>query len=482
MHSPFSAAPAQPQPMPQRHPTFRGQAAGEVVVSMRRASLVALLLPGWPMLVGLGLLGGLVLWQVSGGLPGPAAATLSVPLALATLSALLYWAVTHATPWWFHLAIITNQRVILSQGIVRSAVAAIPLADVQAVEVEQPDWQETLLGYGRVKVASGGGTPITFPMMSRPRAFAEAITGARTTHLPPRRPSPTVADDTLQGLLTRMGQGETLPTMPLLDACLTRDWPLRRANARALPPGETVLGVVSRHWWALARQLGAPLALVAGAGAVALVGVWGHVTAWPVTLALGSAGLAWGLVLYLNFVDDTFVFTTRRIMTVKRRFFIFASDEEFISYDKIQKSEVVSLSLFGRLLRFGAVEIAVSGQSDPLLLDMVPYPSLVYAAVERSRVLAQKRTGVATANRERAEIKEWFAEVLAEMVVATPELRGQPLEDALVRTYGEGMRLVVLSDALVVPGYPPGVVVSQSPSAGSRALRGGDISVMLSRS
>jgi beta-lactam-binding protein with PASTA domain len=71
--------------------------------------------------------------------------------------------------------------------------------------------------------------------------------------------------------------------------------------------------------------------------------------------------------------------------------------------------------------------------------------------------------------------------VLAEMVVTTPELRGQTLEDALVHTYAEGMRLVVLGDTVVLPGYPAGIVVSQSPSAGSRALRGGDISVMLTR-
>ncbi|MBA3826062.1 MAG: PASTA domain-containing protein, partial [Ktedonobacterales bacterium] len=109
------------------------------------------------------------------------------------------------------------------------------------------------------------------------------------------------------------------------------------------------------------------------------------------------------------------------------------------------------------------------------------YPALVHAAVERSRVLAKKRTAVVVANHERSQIKDWFAEVLTEMVVAAPELRGHTLEDALVLTYGEGMRLVVLGDTVVMPGYPSGIVVSQSPSAGSRALRGGDISVMLSR-
>ncbi|MBA3826987.1 MAG: PH domain-containing protein, partial [Ktedonobacterales bacterium] len=275
MHSPISAAPPHPHPLLGRQPTFRGQQADEVVVALRRPALLALLLPGWPLWLGMLLLGGVVLGQTSGGLPGPVAATLSVPLALVTLASLFHWAVTHALPWWFRLGIVTNQRIIFSSGIIRARVADLPLETIQVVEVVQPNLIETLLGYGRVKVASGGGDPLIFTQIARPRAFAATITDAQGQHAAPRRPSPRVDDTTLHGVLERMGQGETLPPMPTLDPRLTRDWPLRHALALKLPADEIVLGMVSRHWWALAARAGGPLALIVGAALVALVGGWG---------------------------------------------------------------------------------------------------------------------------------------------------------------------------------------------------------------
>jgi hypothetical protein len=481
MHSPLGAAPTQPHPYVNRT-AFRGQDAGETVVLLQRGALVALLLPGWPWLAGLTCLGGTLLWQARGGLPQSVAITLMVPIALATLVALLHWAVTHALPWWFRLSIITNQRIILSQGYFRPQFEQFPLRAVQAVEVVRPNLMETLLGYGNIRVASGGGDAILFPGLAHASAFAEAITTTQRAHAPAAPTGPAVADATLQGMLDRLGQGTAPPTMPPLDRRLTFNWPLRRAFAVKLPADETVLGIVSRHWWVLVNHLAAPLALLAAAGLAWLLGAWSHATTWPLALALGISSMLWSLLMYLNFADDTFVFTTRRILTVQRRYFILASDSEFITYDKIQESKLSTPSFFAKFVGFGTVQLNVGGNSPPLIMDMVPHPDLINKAIQHNSELAQKRAEVATANRERGEIKDWFAEVLAEMVVTTPELRGQTLEDALVQTYAEGMRLVVLGDTVAMPGYPPGIVVSQSPSAGSRALRGGDISVLLTRS
>ena len=480
MHPSTSAAQTLPHPLLTRQPTFRGQQPDEIVIALRRGAMVALLLPAWPVLVGMTLLGATLAAQRVGALPGSVGASLSLVVAVATLVLLAHWAITHATPWWFRLAIITNQRVIFSQGIVRSDAQTLPLSAVQAVQVVKPKLGEALLGYGNVQVGSAGGTPLLIVGIARPDQFAQAITQTQAIHAPPA-PTPTVADATLQGMLERMGQGEALPAMPTLDARLTRNWPFRHAFALALPPSEAVLGMVSRHWWALAPRLVAPLALIAGAAGMALVGAWGHLALWPVALGMASIGILGAVLLYLNFVDDAFIFTTKRIISVKRRYFLLHADEEMITYDKIQKSELISPGLLGKLLHFGTVRLNVGGENPPELLDMVPYPALVLAAVDRNSKLAEKRATVAAANGEKTEIKAWFAEVLAEMVVAAPELRGLSLEDALTLTYDEGMRLVVLGDAIAMPGYPPGIVISQSPSAGARSLRGGDISVMLTR-
>jgi hypothetical protein len=482
MHSPIADLATHPHPYPSRAPRFHGQAADEVVVALRRPAVLTLLVPGWPMLLGLATLAALLWGQLSGAIAATVAASLTVPVALLTLALLCYWGFTHALPWWFRLGVVTNKRVLVRHGILKSDIQAIPLEAVGRVAVVQPDLAEWLLGYGRVEVYSGSNqTPLVIKGIAHPQAFASAIAEAQRVHTPPHV-RPTVADADLRTLLDRMGQGASLPPAPTLDRRLTRAWPLRRGLPIDLPQGEELVGIISRHWWVLAQKMGAPLALLSGACAVALAGLWGRVTLWPFAVVLGLGAVLLALLLYLNFVDDAFILTTQRILTVKRRYFVLFAQEDVITYDKIQKCRATFPGLFSRLLQCGNVEIAVSGDAPPELLDMVPYPALAFAEIERVREVVNQRATVASANNERGEIRDWFAEVLAEMVVSTPELRGLTLEDALVRTYSQGMRLMVLGDTVALPGYPPGLVVSQSPSAGARALRGGDISVMLSRS
>jgi hypothetical protein len=128
------------------------------------------------------------------------------------------------------------------------------------------------------------------------------------------------------------------------------------------------------------------------------------------------------------------------------------------------------------------VTVNVAGSSSPLSLDFVSHPALLEQSITRNRDAVRRRAEIQRENDDKAQMKEWFAAVLGEMIIPAPDLRGLSLEEAMERTQPVGLRLMVMGDHVAMPGVPPGLVVSQSPMPGSRMLRSGDISVVLSRS
>jgi hypothetical protein len=460
---------------------FRGQQPGERVIVMAHPARVLLLLPGWLMM-----LSGLALaaWEIAqsmGFIAGSIVAIGQLALGLATLLTLAHWLITTAYPWWYTRMIITDRRVIMQRGGIRLAMDEIPLEQVQAAKVELRALGEWLLGYGRVTIAAAGGDPVTFVGVARPQIFANQMMQAQAQHAPAITTSAEIADPAIRAIIDRLAQAQPLPPMPPLDPVASVEWPLRHAMTIPLEDGEMVLGIVSRHWWALLRRVGMPLALLPGAALLALAGAWLHVPLTLAALPVGIVGLLWFLLVYLNFVDDSFILTNRRILDVNRRFFVLFEATDAIDYGNIQEVTTTIPSAWARMAKFGTVKVAVGGTSTLVIMDSVPHPQLIEAAIEQYRTVSQQGVQATAVNQERVEMRNWFATVVDEMIVLAPDLRGLPLEAAITHAYAAGLRLLVLGDSVAVPGLAPGIVVSQSPFPDARALRGGDISVMLSR-
>ncbi len=73
-----------------------------------------------------------------------------------------------------------------------------------------------------------------------------------------------------------------------------------------------------------------------------------------------------------------------------------------------------------------------------------------------------------------------MAELLNELLIEVPDVRGRSLLDATERLREAGLRMVVDSeraDATVTPG----TVLEQEPQAGSSALRDSEVRLVLSR-
>lgn len=478
-----ATAPLSPSlaPAPQ---TFPGQQPGEQIVLYTRAFWLRLVVPLLPVVFGIGLLVVLLSFQASNHWPVPGVFwnVLQILVGIVSLILLGRWAIVDAYPWWFRIYLVTNQRAISSMTGFTVAVQEIALRDIQSVRVESQTFIEWIFGYGRISISAAGGAPLRFMGIRSPRTVANLIMQTRQAHAPIQQPTTVAPDPAMRQVLDTLSQATPLPVLATLPASICIEWPLRRAVNVPLEAGETILGIISRHWWSLAEKEARPLIVLLLTG---LIGYIGAYFGWALTGSFIVAGvvigLVWALLVYLNFADDIYLLTTRRIIDVDRRFFVLFETSLAIEYGKIQEIKTTVSNIWARFLKYGDLTINVAGGGPALTMENVPQPQVIAQAIEANRNTIKKRGEVEGANRDKAEMKDWFAAVLTEVFVAAPDLRGLALEDAIERSQEVGLRLMVMADSIQMPGVPAGVIVSQSPYPGSRAIRGGDLAVTISR-
>jgi len=479
----MSVTSARPHLQPARPtPTFQGQQAGEQIVLLERDHWYTLMLPALPVVAFLVLLASLFWWQLQQPDQQALFSLLITLTAAVTLLLLLRWGIIAALPWWYRVYIVTNLRVIFREGILTAKMQEIQLSAIQGVYTNEAEVMQRLLGFGCVTITAAGGTRIQFTAIARPEYIAARILETHTAHAPRTSPTTTVLDDALQHALATVATPEPMPVIPRLDSVYSFRWPLSTAFHFPLEQGEEQIGIISRHWIFLLQSSGRPLiclgiALVIGCIAVAVrtlsVGLWAGIFALIAVL--------WELVIYLNFADDVFLLTTRRMIDIERSFFLLQRKSTSIEYERIQEVKTVSPGLLSRFLHFGTVIVNVAGNADPLLMNDIPYPMIIEQAISRNITLIKERKAAVATNKEKSDLKEWFGAVLGELIVAAPDLRGLPLELAMQQATALGFHPAIMGESAVVAGVPAGIVVSQLPLPGSRALRGGDLSLVLSR-
>jgi uncharacterized membrane protein YdbT with pleckstrin-like domain len=405
-----------------------------------------------------------------------------IPVAgLALIVLVARWLIVDALPWWYRRYIVTTQRVIVRAGVFRQTSNEIALRNIQSVSVEITQIDELLFGYGRVIILAAGGSGLTFRGIARPRSVAALITQARSQRpTAGTQPAQNIADPALQQTLDMLAEQDTIPIPALIDPACTHRWPLSRAINIPLDPDETVLGIVSRHWWFLARSTGIALVIIFLAIFLFARGIWHTFSGLSIDVIAFISGLIAFAISYLNFADDVFIFTSRRIIDVQRLYFILFSSKVSIEYEKIQEIRSVVPTFWARLLHFGTITINAAGVSG-MVLDGVPYPNVLSQAIERNRVEVKRRNEVITANSEKQKLKEWFSTILGQMIVVVPDVVGQPFDQATEEALRVGLRPAVVEVVAQGPGAPAGIVISQNPTAGARALYGGDITFVVRR-
>jgi uncharacterized membrane protein YdbT with pleckstrin-like domain len=138
-----------------------------------------------------------------------------------------------------------------------------------------------------------------------------------------------------------------------------------------LLPGENLVLKQHPHWITLVRSLTLPIVLVA---LVVIADITFLNTSDPLrlylTLIVVALALLWLIVVWIRWQSITYTLTDQRI---KLESGVFGRQEKVIPIDRVQDC-TTRMSLFGRMLGYGRVEVDAAGAQGAEILDYLPNP------------------------------------------------------------------------------------------------------------
>jgi len=150
----------------------------------------------------------------------------------------------------------------------------------------------------------------------------------------------------------------------------------RRLSARTFPgllADEIAVLIVRRHWWTLAQRIGLIVGLMIAAGlAVFVLQIsMGLVLLDMLIFLFLLAALVWFVIDWSN---DYFIVTNRRVMHVEKTLFFFEEITE-ATLDKIQNVSIVTPGLLNRLFDFHdlMVQTAATGPLSAIRFTYIPH-------------------------------------------------------------------------------------------------------------
>jgi uncharacterized membrane protein YdbT with pleckstrin-like domain len=154
-----------------------------------------------------------------------------------------------------------------------------------------------------------------------------------------------------------------------------------------LLPGENLVLKDHPHWIVIVKSLVAPIILLIVAG---VIDVTADHTGIPnfrtiVTLAALAISILWLIVVWIRWQSIAYTLTDQRI---KIESGVFGRQSKMIPIDRVQDC-TTKVSLVGRMLGYGRVEVDAAGAQGAEVLDHLPNPGVfrdqVFVQSERRR-------------------------------------------------------------------------------------------------
>ncbi len=321
---------------------FQGQVEGEVVKLVIRRHKFFLITPALPLIASiLAFIGVVALGSLY-----PAAGALVAGVAI--LLTAIYFIYKDLILWWLETNIITNKRVLEWKGLVTPSRQEVPLENVQQVAVDQPSLLSMILSYGDVHLYLAGGKGLTMKQIPNPKKVRDSLqqitVQAREAKASAKPQIPPDLD--WRGVLAILAKGDEVPKLPDPDkkyAHLQRPGDIRRplrtfggplripCDVHYTADEETVM-YVQRSKYILALRLILPILVLLATIVVSLY--FPHLLLYTALAIL--AILLWIGLTIINYVDDVFIFTNKRIIDIERKFIFFYEEHDQTEYSKIK--------------------------------------------------------------------------------------------------------------------------------------------------
>jgi uncharacterized membrane protein YdbT with pleckstrin-like domain len=156
--------------------------------------------------------------------------------------------------------------------------------------------------------------------------------------------------------------------------------------SKDLLPGESLILKVHQHWIFIAKSLVLPIALVVlvGLADLPITSLDQSIKVIAILAALAIA-LLWLIVVWIRWQSTSYTLTDQRI---KLESGIFSRSEKIIPIDRVQDC-TTRVSLIGRMLGYGRVEVDAAGAQGAEVLVHLPNPGhfrdQVFVQSERRR-------------------------------------------------------------------------------------------------
>ena len=156
--------------------------------------------------------------------------------------------------------------------------------------------------------------------------------------------------------------------------------------AKDLLPGENLIMRVHQHWIFIAKSLLLPIALIVlvGLGDILITSIPNEVKVIAI-LAVVAIAILWLIVIWIRWQAIAYTLTDQRI---KIESGVFSRAEKIIPIDRVQDC-TTRVSLVGRMLGYGRVEVDAAGAQGAEILVHLPNPGAfrdqVFMQSERRR-------------------------------------------------------------------------------------------------
>jgi len=466
--------------------TFKGQDTDEEVKMVVRQHPLFLLRPAAPSLAALVILAIVLALFIR--LPefGTVWALLSVLLGLLFLGAAGYFIWRHFINWWVNIDIITNKRVIVCRGFLLPTRKVTTLDKIVQISVEQKSFLSIFLHYGDVHLYITGGDYIMRDV-PRPHEVRDSVHGVhqdfkQKVASKPAEKLPALKDAAMSELIHKLGKKEKVQELPNADepyaqwhnpARLRR--PLRRfggplrlsANVTYAADEQTVM-YIQRSKWLLALHLALPiLGLLA---AIVTTFVFIPFAILTVIIALVMITLI-GLIT-INFVDDVFILTNKRIIDIERKYIFFFEERIEAEYKNIRDTKIQVRNIFQMMLDVGDLVIETPGNNPDIKMTLIDHPFFIADKINMMKSFKDKNDKAKDHNKRQDELITWFTHVAAALekkVVSrgVPDLQSKDFWTAAAMAAELGMKVIPIGEDDSYPHIEAGHIVSQSPPPGT---------------